>query len=327
MYTVQNENARGKPYSVLVMGGLGFIGSHLCRRLHQSGHRVTIFDKLYTSRALIADFEAQVDIIESDVRKTEDVVKSLVETDVVIDLVHTTVPGSSMQNPAYDVESNIVSHVNWLSQLNRTKVRKIIYISSGGTVYGVPQTVPIKETHPTEPISSYGITKLAVEKYIAMYASLYGIKYCICRPANAYGQGQRLNIGQGVVGVFLDRAVRGLPIEIWGNGNNKRDYIYISDLVNAISVLLNYEGNENIFNISTSVGHSLNDIVELIRNDLQLEIDVRYTPSRGFDVPENILSNTLLVETTGWQPEVNIHDGIKDVYGWLMGETDGNTGD
>ena len=187
------------------MGGLGFIGSHLSRLLFYEGCSVRIFDKLYASHKLVADIEAQIEIEEGDAERPEDILKALRDIDIAVDFIHTTVPGSSMMDPVYDVQTNIVSHVGWLSQLHKTRLRRIIYISSGGTVYGIPRRNPLNENHPTEPICSYGITKLTIEKYVAMYAGIHGIDYRICRPANVYGEGQHLHVGQGVIGVFLEQ--------------------------------------------------------------------------------------------------------------------------
>ncbi|MBN1277359.1 MAG: NAD-dependent epimerase/dehydratase family protein [Deltaproteobacteria bacterium] len=309
--------ARTSSDFVLIMGGLGFIGSHLTRKLLASGYRIRIFDKLYGSHDLVSDLADRVEILEGDIEKPEDAVNALEDIDIVIDLIHTTVPGSSMLNPVYDIQSNIASHVHWLKHLADTEVKKVIYVSSGGTVYGIPREIPITETHPTNPLSSYGITKLCIEKYVAMYSELYGIRHLICRPSNVYGEGQRLNIGQGVIGVFLDRAMRCQPIEIWGNGESKRDYLYVSDLVEAIATLLSYSGKEKVFNVSTGKGYSVNDIVRVIEENTTLDVHVHREPVRGFDVPENVLDNLLLSEQTGWKPGVDLQEGIRRVYGWM----------
>lgn len=302
---------------VLVMGGLGFIGSHLCRALLQKGYSVRIFDKLYGSRELLGDIENDIEILEGDIERPEDVLAALEDMDVAVHLIHTTVPGSSMKDPAYDVQSNVVSAARWLSLLKETGLKRLIYISSGGTVYGNPKTNPIREDHPTEPVSSYGITKLTVEKYVAMYADLFGLQYRIGRPSNVFGEGQRLNIGQGVIGVFLDCAMQGKPVEIWGDGSNKRDYLYVSDLVKGILRLICHEGNGRVFNISTAAGYSLNEIIEIIRDETKLQVEVVYKQSRGYDVPVNILGNTLIKSETGWQPETNLREGIRNVYQWM----------
>lgn len=303
-----------QPKSVLVMGGLGFIGSHLVRALVKDGYRVRIFDKLYATLHLVSDIVEQVEIVQGDMQRAQDVLSVLRDVDIAFDLVHTTVPGSSMKDPGYDVESNVASHAKWLCRLGETNISKLIYISSGGTVYGVPRTTPISEKHPTEPISSYGITKLAIEKYVAMYAGMQNINYCVCRPSNVYGEGQRLHIGQGVIGVFLDRALRGLPIEIWGDGENRRDYLHVLDLVSALKALITYQGKERVFNISSGKGHSLNEIHRAIQEVLQGPVPSERLPNRGFDVPINILDNGLLMEETGWRPIVGLEEGIARLY-------------
>jgi len=303
---------------VLVMGGLGFIGSHISRLLSVQGYKVRIFDKLYGSRDLIFDLREKVEIFEGDAEKTEDVLRAMDSVDIAVDLIHTTVPGASMTDSVYDVQSNVVSHVSWLSQLKKTTLKKIIYISSGGTVYGVPKQNPITEDHPTEPISSYGITKLMIEKYVAMFAGNQGIDYRICRPSNVYGEGQRLHIGQGVIGVFIDRCLRGKPVEIWGDGTVSRDYMYVEDMAQAIIQLIAYHGTERVFNISSGTGYSLNDIVEIIQRELMIDIQIHYTQPRTFDVPVNVLDNSKLRLETGWMPQTDLVTGTRNVCRYLQ---------
>jgi len=302
---------------VLVMGGLGFIGSHLSHLLLQEGYSVRIFDKLYGARNLIADIEKKIEVEEGDAEKPEDVLNALRNIDIAIDLIHTTVPGASMQDPAYDVQTNVVSHAAWLSRINKTDLRKIIYVSSGGTIYGIPKKNPIAENHPTEPISSYGITKLAIEKYVAMYADMHGIDYRICRPANAYGEGQHLHTGQGAVGVFLAKCVEKQQIEIWGDGTIRRDYIHVADLAQAILKLIPYGGNYRIFNASSGKGYSLKDIIAIIRDDLRIPVKANYVKARTFDVPVNILDNSLLMRETDWTPQVDLVTGMRRVLDYL----------
>lgn len=308
---------KSKQQRVLVMGGLGFIGSHLSRMLLQEGYSVRIFDKLYGSRSLVADIEKKIEVEEGDAEKPEDILRSMRNIDIAIDLIHTTVPGTSMEDSAYDVQTNIVPHAAWLSQLNKTELRKIIYISSGGTVYGLPQINPIGENHPTEPISSYGITKLAIEKYVSMYADTYGIDYRICRPANAYGEGQHLHTGQGTIGVFLEKCLKKQPIEIWGDGTVSRDYVHVADVVQAILKLISYQGQDRIFNISSGRGYSLNDIITIIRDVVQIPVKVNYVKSRKFDVPINILDSSRLMRETGWKPQIDLVFGMRLVYEYL----------
>ncbi len=307
---MDNNLSANNGLRILVMGGLGFIGSNLSRLLLDEGYQVRIFDKLYGSRNLIADFADKIEIEEGDAERPDDILRSLRDIDVAIDLIHTTVPGASMNDPAYDVQSNVVSHAAWLSRIKNNKLSRIIYVSSGGTVYGVPQQNPIAEDHPTDPISSYGITKLAIEKYIALYANIQGIEYRICRPANVYGEGQRRHIGQGVIGVFLERCLKGQTIEIWGDGSVRRDYLYVADLVQAIVSLIKHRGGSRIFNISSGIGYSLNDIIAIIRDELKIPVAVKYITSRAFDVSVNVLDSSRLRLETGWKPQTDIVSGM-----------------
>jgi UDP-glucose 4-epimerase len=302
---------------VLVMGGLGFIGSHLSRALLSAGYRVRIFDKLYNSRQLIADIQDEVEVEEGDMGKLEDVLASLKETDIVVGLIHTTVPASSMEDPAYDVYSNVGSYVKWLAALRGTEVKRIIYVSSGGTVYGIPRRLPVGEDHPTDPICSYGITKLAVEKYVAMYSHMYGIQYRICRPSNVYGEGQHLTIGQGAIGVFLSDCLKGRELEIWGDGEVVRDYLYVADLAEAIVGLIAHEGDGRVFNVSTGAGCSLNRIMEIMTDELKLEVKSRHTEARPYDVPVSVLDNSRLKNETHWTPRTGIVEGMGNYLKWL----------
>ena len=302
---------------IAVLGGLGFMGSHICRALLQHDYHVTIFDRPSASRSLISDIAAQPEIVEGDISLADDVLGAIAEADVVINLVHTTVPGSSMKDPAYDVTSNVVASVNWLSRLPETKVRQLLYVSSGGTVYGRPLTDPIDETHPTDPISSYGITKLTIEKYVALYASQFGIDYRILRPSNVYGAGQQLRSGQGVIGVMAERALRGEALEIWGTGESQRDYLHVDDLVTAMLMILKYTGQRRIFNVSGGEGHSVLDIIAILREQLGFASEIHFSPARKFDVPRNVLDSSLLHSETGWQPRVDLKTGIARTLEWL----------
>jgi UDP-glucose 4-epimerase len=302
---------------VVILGGLGFIGSHLSRALVQEGFPVRIFDKLYASRELIKDIEPYVEVVEGDVERPQDVLDALSGGEICFHLIHTTVPGSSMQDPGYDVQSNVVSSARWISQLNRTSIRRLIFISSGGTVYGIPQTNPVTEDHPTNPLCSYGISKLSIEKYILLYGQIYGIDSKILRPSNVYGEGQKLNINQGVIGVFADRLIREEPIEIWGDGTSRRDYLYIEDLVSGLLQIIKYQGPDTIFNISTGEGHSTLEIVEILTEMIGKKPQIIYKPPRGFDVPVNVLSSQKLRKETGWRPRITLREGIGRYIQWL----------
>lgn len=316
-----NDSSASNPETsggrIVVLGGLGFMGSHICRALVGRGDEVRVFDKLYASRELIGDIEPRIEIVEGDISRANDVVDAIADADTIIHLVHTTVPGSSMADPAFDITSNVVASVGWLSRLRETKVRRILYVSSGGTVYGVPQTPLIDEAHPTDPISSYGITKLTIEKYVAMYSALSGVRHCILRPSNVYGEGQRLHIGQGVIGVLINRALQGEPLEIWGTGESLRDYLHVEDMVSATLALVDYKGAHNLFNVSSGRGYSVLDILGIISDQLGWQPEVVYQAGRGFDVPVNVLDSSRLNAETGWRPRVELKAGIARTIEWI----------
>lgn len=316
----EEPNVKTRNNRIVVLGGLGFIGSHICRTLISQGYVIRIFDKLYAQRRLIEDLATEVEIIEGDISRADDVLEALRGCDTAIDLVHTTVPGSSMKDPVYDVTSNLRAAVSWLPHLAETGINRFLYVSSGGTVYGLPRTNPISEEHPTNPISSYGITKLAIEKYVAMYCEMLGIQYQILRPSNVYGEGQRLNIGQGVIGVMADHALNGKPLEIWGTGENQRDYLHVDDLAESVLALLTYEGSEHVFNVSSEEGHSVLDIVNVLRDTLGLSFEIKHLPDRGFDVPSNILSSEKLRAETNWSPKVGWETGIARTVDWVKSQ-------
>lgn len=306
---------------VTVLGGLGFMGSHVCRELINRGHAVRIFDKVGASDVQVKDFESHVEIRGGDVSRPDDVLNAISDTDVVINLIHTTVPGSSMKDPSFDITSNVVAAAAWLQRLGQTRVRKILYVSSGGTVYGVPEIVPITEDHPTNPICSYGITKLAIEKYTAMYAKIFDVDYCLLRPSNVYGPGQQLHIGQGVVGVLANRALNGERLDVWGSGDDQRDYLFIDDFVRAVMALVVYQGSQRVFNVSSGRGHSVNEILSILRKQLTTFPEVAHVQERGFDVPVNVLDRSRIRAETDWQPSVDLEAGIARTVEWLKKQT------
>jgi UDP-glucose 4-epimerase len=207
-----------------------------------------------------------------------------------------------------------------LGAMVANNVRRIVFISSGGTVYGEPVYLPIDEKHPTNPLVSYGITKLAIEKYLQLFERMHGIKAITLRVANPYGERQRVETAQGAVGVFLHRALKGKSRDIWGDGSVTRDYIHVSDVAEAFVKALEYTGNKNVFNISSGVGTSLNELLCVLENAIGKPIERRYLPGRSFDVPINVLNNNLAHEELNWSPVMSMEKGIARTAQWMAGE-------
>lgn len=302
---------------IVIFGGGGFIGSAIADRLLLDGHELTIFERprVEPYRKFL-DAES-VKWLTGDLLSMHDVSDAINETDIVIHLVSSTLPKSSNDDPIYDVQSNLVGSLQMLNAMVAKKIRKIIFISSGGTVYGKPKYLPIDEHHATEPQVSYGITKLAIEKYLLLFEQMHGIRATILRVANPFGERQRIETAQGAVTAFLYRALSGRPIEIWGDGTATRDYIYISDVADAFACAVAYEGPRSVFNVSSGVGISLNNLVSLLEEILGYPIECRYLPGRSFDVPVSILSNELAQREMGWVPTVSLREGIENVVKWM----------
>jgi UDP-glucose 4-epimerase len=304
----------------VIFGGGGFIGSAIADRLLLDGHSVRIFERPRVEPFRKFKASEQVEWITGDFLSTHDVSSAIDGADAVLHLVSTTLPKNSNDDPIYDVQSNVVGTLQMLNAMVVKKIPKIVFISSGGTVYGIPKYLPIDEQHPTDPLVSYGITKLAIEKYLHLYVRIHGIKAIILRVANPYGERQRIETAQGAVGVFLHRALTGQPIEIWGDGSVTRDYIHISDVAEAFVRAVEYSGSKSVFNISSGSGTSLNELVAMLEEALGKPIERRYLPARPFDVPISVLSNTLARAELHWTPSTSMREGITRTAEWMKGE-------
>jgi UDP-glucose 4-epimerase len=307
----------------LVLGGRGFIGSHLINALLERGHQVVCFDRphvmpLGSTHASDTRFEN----VEGDFVSEADIARVLPGCDVCFHLVSTTLPQSSNADPVFDVETNLLGTVRLLNHARGTGLKKLVFVSSGGTVYGTPTSVPIDESHPTNPQCSYGITKLAIEKYLDLFGMLHGLEYCILRIANPYGEMQRTQASQGAVAVFLGKALRAEPVEIWGDGSVIRDYVYIGDVADALIRAMNHAGPERLFNIGSGRGLSLNEVLDTIDDVLGRKTERLYRPSRAFDVPANVLSIERASRHLGWRPRVAFRDGVARLAKWLATDSE-----
>jgi UDP-glucose 4-epimerase len=295
----------------VVVGASGFIGSHLVDGLLAAGYRVKalarhlpglISPAAQTNPALTLSPLSMGDGLALQ--------EAMEGAELVFHLASGSLPQSSNRDPQADVQVNLLGALKVFDAARQAQVQRLVMVSSGGTVYGVPQQVPIPETHPTEPTCSYGICKLAIEKYVALYRQLHGLDGLVLRVANPYGERQRLDATQGVVPVFLGKALRGEPLQIWGDGSTVRDFLHISDVVTALLAAAHYQGEQHLFNVGSGEGLSLNQLVELLRAELQRPLAVEYLPARGFDVPTNVLCIERARRCLGWNPKVTVSEGL-----------------
>ena len=300
----------------VILGGGGFLGYHLSQALLTAGHRVRIFDRPNLERFSLSHDSGNVEWTEGDFVNQEDLEAAIAGCDVVYHLVSTTLPKSSNDNPVYDMETNVIGTLRLL-ELAKRKNKKIIFVSSGGTVYGIPEEIPIKESHPTNPICSYGIVKVVIEKYLYLYRHLHNLDYCVIRPSNPFGERQRVTGAQGAVAVFLHKALRDEPIEIWGDGTVVRDFIYVGDLITALVKALTYTGEQRIFNIGSGQGKTLNDLLSEMEALLDRQIHRIYIQSRAFDVPSNVLDISMAARHLNWQPTTSFKEGLSRTLTWI----------
>jgi UDP-glucose 4-epimerase len=301
----------------IIFGGGGFIGSTIADRLLVNGYEIKIFERPRVEPYRNFKRNENVEWITGDLLSVHDVSNAIKGTDVILHLVSTTLPKSSNEDPIYDVQTNLVGTLQMLNAMVGCKVKKIVFISSGGTVYGIPSYLPIDEKHPTNPLVSYGITKLAIEKYLQLFKSMHDIKPIILRVSNPYGERQRIETAQGAVSTFIHQALKDLYIDIWGDGSIVRDYIHVSDVAEAFVQAVAYSGSENIFNISSGLGTSLNELIGILKVVIGKPIKHRYLPGRPFDVPVSILCNDLARKELKWEPLISMHEGIARTAEWM----------
>lgn len=290
----------------LIVGGNGFIGSHLAEGLRAAGHAVRVLDP--------GPARADTDWSEIDYVCGAYTDAALLDTaldgiDTVFHLASTTVPASSNLDPAFDVSSNLLGALGLFAAIEAKGIRRVVFFSSGGTVYGNPETLPMREDHPLRPISSYGIVKVAVEHYLRMYGHLGRLDPLILRPSNPYGPRQSSAGGQGFIAAAIARARADEPLQIWGDGEVVRDYLYIDDLVD-LAIRAAASDACGTFNAGSGDGHSLNTIRAAIERVAGRAMRVEHLPGRGFDVREVRLDISAARERFGWAPTVDLDDGI-----------------
>jgi len=297
----------------LVVGGAGFIGWKLVAELARTGRFVRILDQVPRRPEL----QKRISYIKGSMENESAISRAMDGCDTVFHLACAMCPKTSNDDPIQDIRSNVLGTLKLLNVCVASRVHKLIFVSSGGTVYGIPQILPIPEDHPTRPICSYGISKLAIEKYLHLYHLLHGLDYSILRLSNAYGEGQDPERGQGAIAAFLWRAIKSRPIEIWGDGSVIRDYVHVDDIVRALVMVSNETTQDRIFNVGSGRGTSLKEIINLIQRLVHKKIEVHYKPPRSFDVPAVVLDIQRIQKQLGWTPQVSLMDGLKRATEWL----------
>lgn len=292
------------------MGGSGFIGQNLCMSLRKKASAVKCFSKN------LGNIDG-IEYIKGNFFNQSDVEQAVKDVDILFHLISTTLPANSNAQIESDIHDNILSTVQMLNACKNSSVARIVFASSGGTIYGDAQKIPTPEDYPTNPICSYGISKLAIEKYLYLYERLYGITAISLRISNPFGPYQKGQKSQGVIGTCIIKVLSGECFEIWGDGSVVRDYLYIDDVVRAFEYAAVYPGKFRVFNIGGGEGTSLNDIVALISNEIGNPFQPKYLSQRPVDVHKSILACHLAINELNWHREIDLADGISRTVSWF----------
>lgn len=298
----------------LVIGGSGFIGSHLVDALIHAGTYVRTYDR---TPERFRTAPKGVEFVPGDFADTAALGEALIGVDIVYHLLSTTVPGTSNLDPVADIEGNLVNSVRLLALMREAGVKRLVFLSSGGTVYGIPQADPVSEDHPLQPISSYGIVKSTIEQYLHMEHHLHGLDYTVLRASNPYGPRQGHGGVQGVIGTYLWNYAHSEPLQLWGDGSVVRDFIYVTDLAD-LCVKAGQSSETGCFNAGSGEGHSIRDIIDTISGVVGEEIRPDIKPGRGIDVPRSVLDIAKAKAAFDWAPETSLEEGIRRSWAWVQ---------
>lgn len=297
----------------LVLGAGGFLGQSLAGLLQRRGASVCGYGR--------SAFVAMPSGLAWTAAAFEDhaaLAAALAGQDVVFHLLSSSLPHASNRNPAADVASHVIPTLHLLDLCRAAGVRRVVFASSGGTVYGIPAQVPTPEGAPTAPLSAYGVNKLMIEHYLELYRHLHGLEYQVLRLANPYGPGQSPFRQQGVVAAMLHRALSGSAVEMWGSGGVTRDFIHVDDVAAAFAAVAVYDGPHRVMNVGSGRGRSLDQLVTDVAAAVgRPGLEVVRKPGRPADVPVSILDSGLMQRETGWQAGISWTEGLASTASWV----------
>lgn len=303
------------PMKILVTGGAGFIGSHISDALVEAGHEVHVLDNLSSGKRDQVPADAtfyQLDICDPDL-------ESLFERERFEVLVHHAAQMDvrrSVANPQFDAQINVIGFLNLMEAGQKNGLKKVIFASTGGAIYGEPDFAPQDESHALRPLSPYGITKLTTEKYLYYYQQQYGIDYVALRYANIYGPRQNPHGEAGVVAIFTQRMLAGVQPIIYGDGKQTRDFVYVGDVVRANLSALDFDGSD-IINIGTAKETDVNELYRIIRNLIDPNVPEIHEAGKPGEQRRSVLSYNRATGQLGWKPEVAIEEGLHKTVAWF----------
>lgn len=292
----------------LVTGGAGFIGSHLVDRLLKDGIHVAVVDNLSSGRRENINPDATFYCIDIKEAHLSDIFREE-SPDVVFHLAAQASVPNSINDPLEDAKTNIIGSINILEQCRDFHVERLIYSSTGGAIYGDPSNLPCPETTAPNPLSAYGVSKYASECYVNYFALTTGLKYSILRYGNVYGPRQDPYGEAGVIAIFAERMINDLSVEIYGDGNQERDFVYVGDVVDANITALRQEVNQ-IYNIGVGKGTSVNAVFNGLAKLTGYKKNPIYQPHRAGDVYRIFLDVLKAKTSLGWVHKINLETGL-----------------
>jgi UDP-glucose 4-epimerase len=306
--------------NILVTGGAGFIASHIVDSYVQLGHDVTVLDNLSTGRK--KNLNPRAKFVQQDLRDAE-AMRTLFarqKFDVVNHHAAQIDVRRSVSDPVYDASVNILGVLTLLEECVKNGVKKVIFASSGGAIYGEQDYFPADEKHPTRPISPYGIAKLTTEHYLFYYKTVYGLDYVSLRYANVYGPRQNPEGEAGVVAIFTTRMLAGRPAVINGDGKQTRDYVFVGDLVRASVLALDHNGSD-VFNIGTGRESDVNTLFRILNKETGSSCEEQHGPAKKGEQMRSVLDTRKIASALGWKPTVSLEEGLARTVDYFRKES------
>lgn len=316
---VKNNYEKMVLRKILVLGADGFIGSNLVKSLHKEGkYKIFAFDLFKDGISRNLDcFDDNLIMIQGNFLNREDLKKSLKGVDYVFHFISLTTPGSSMDDPLIEIDANIRGTVSLFELCVENKVKRIVFASSGGAIYGDQNKKIYDENDRTDPISPYAISKLTIEKFLKYFKKHFGLDYLILRYSNPYGPGQNVVGSQGIISIFLNLVKQNKPITIFGDGENIRDYIYIDDLVNITKRIFDKKTRYSIYNVGSGKNFKIKEIVEAIKKVTGKKIKVNKLPKRDIDVRKISLNIKRIKKEAAYKNFYSLENGIEKSWKWI----------